>query len=270
MSNELVEGTSIDQTLYLRILRYALCREMELSDSVLVICGSVNDSKLFQYLGFTNVTISNIDERINELDNPFEPFAWSFQNAEALAFDDDHFDWVVVHAGLHHLKCPQLGIAEMIRVSRKGCIGIEPHESLLTRLGVMLGGGQQYETAAVQANDFEYGGVNNSCVPNFVYRWRKNEILKAAKSYEPAFNFQYHFIYEMVLPGRLERLRNPLMRIGYGAIGRLISKFGRYVPALSNNFAFLIQIQGAELQRWLVEEQGQVKPCAEYFEREYL
>jgi ubiquinone/menaquinone biosynthesis C-methylase UbiE len=86
--------------------------------SVLVVCGGELDRNIVVDEGFTAVTISNLDERIRG--NEFAPYAWSFQDAEALSFPDDAFDYCMVHAGLHHCASPHRALLEMYRVARRG------------------------------------------------------------------------------------------------------------------------------------------------------
>jgi ubiquinone/menaquinone biosynthesis C-methylase UbiE len=50
----------------------------------------------------------------------FAPFSWSFQDAEQLSFEDEAFDYVFVHAGLHHCASPHRALLEMYRVARRG------------------------------------------------------------------------------------------------------------------------------------------------------
>jgi ubiquinone/menaquinone biosynthesis C-methylase UbiE len=89
------------QMFYQRIVKALLDRGVvKRSMSVLVVCGGETDKKIFQQLGFTDVTISNLDSRMTG--NEFQPYKWSFQDAEELTFLDDSFDLVVVCAGLHH------------------------------------------------------------------------------------------------------------------------------------------------------------------------
>ena len=88
------------------------------------------------------------------------------------------FDVCVVHQGLHHCRSPHRGLLEMYRVARRGLVMFEPQDTVLTRLGVRLGVGQRYELAAVADNDLRWGGVQNTDVPNFVYRWTEREVRK--------------------------------------------------------------------------------------------
>lgn len=53
-------------------------------------------------------------------------YDYSCQNAEALTYQDKEFDFVLCKESLHHFPRPFRALYEMIRVSRKGVILIEP------------------------------------------------------------------------------------------------------------------------------------------------
>ena len=56
--------------------------------------------------------------------------AYSQQNVERISFADDSFDYVVCREAYHHFPRAFLGLYEMIRVSRKAAILIEPIDIL--------------------------------------------------------------------------------------------------------------------------------------------
>ena len=74
-----------------------------------------NDFSVFSKLRFKNITFSNIDERIIPISLPFQ---MARQNAESLTFEDNKFDYVVEHEGLHHCFSPHKALMEMYRVSK--------------------------------------------------------------------------------------------------------------------------------------------------------
>jgi SAM-dependent methyltransferase len=130
--------------------------------SMLAVCGGEFDRDTLLACGFTNVVISNLDERVKG--DEFSPFKWSFQDAEQLSFDDNSFDYVTVHAGLHHCASPHRALLEMYRVARRGIVVFEARDSLLMRTAIALKRVPAYEAAAVRAHNFRYGGVRNTCV----------------------------------------------------------------------------------------------------------
>ena len=124
-------------------------------DQILVVSGGHNDSEVFKDLGFDNVTIANLDERMKG--NEFQPFEWSYQNAGNLSFEDNSFEFVIVHAGLHHCYSPHRALLEMYRVATRGIIILESRDSFVMKIISYLGFTQKYEHAAVFYNSCKYG-----------------------------------------------------------------------------------------------------------------
>jgi SAM-dependent methyltransferase len=167
-------------------------------DSVLVCGAGSLDKDVFENLGFENVTISNLDLRAKSED--FIPFKWSFQNAESLSFDDGSFDYVVIHAAIHHASVPHKVLTEMYRVAKKGVLAFESRDSLLMRFLEKFQLTQIYEHAAVYYNDCKYGGMNNTEIPNFVYRWTEREVEKTIQTYAPYYKHRIKYRYGSAFP----------------------------------------------------------------------
>jgi hypothetical protein len=51
-----------------------------------------------------------------------------------------------------------------------------------------------YEYSAVKNDD--HGGVDNTNIPNFVYRWSEREVLKLISSYKPLNSYKIYFDYD--------------------------------------------------------------------------
>jgi SAM-dependent methyltransferase len=133
------------------------------------------------------------------------------QDAQALPYADGSFDWVFVSDGLHHCSQPHRALAEMYRVARQGLIVVEASDNPLTRLAVHWRLTQEYELEAVAGNRGE-GGVDNTAVPNYIYRWNEREFEKTLRSLDPNGPIRFDFFYELVLPprfGPLRRLQRP-------------------------------------------------------------
>lgn len=170
--------------------------------SVLIVGGGDYDFRVFRENGFQNVTISNLDSRMNQSD--YLPYKYAFENAENLSFNDDSFDYVVVHASLHHCSSPHSALLNMYRVARKSVILFESRDSFLMNLTEYFGFTETYEHSAVYHNNGEYGGVDNSDIPNFVYRWTEREIEKTIKSYSPYASQKFKYSYDYDLPRSFE------------------------------------------------------------------
>ena len=194
---------------YARAIKTLLDRGLvNRSMRVLVVCGGENDRRVFQQFGFTDVTISNLDSRMTE--GSFAPYHWSFQDAESLAFPDGSFDLAVVCAGLHHCHSPHRALLEVYRVARCCALAVEARDGLLSRLAVRLGVAEEYELAAVVGNDYQFGGVKNTSIPNYVYRWTEREVLKTIASYAPHARPRVMWFHEFNPPVEILRARKSL------------------------------------------------------------
>ncbi len=174
-----------------RLLR---AHAMSSNDSIVVICGGSYDAQCLQRASFAKVVITNLDEGYG-----CAPFEWQRQDAENLTFQDSSFDWAVVHAGLHHCASPHRGLLEMCRVARKGIVVLEARDSILIRLAARIGLVPDYEFEPVALNNFKFGGIRNSAIPNYVYRWTEREVFKTIESALPGRKNRIQFFYGMTL-----------------------------------------------------------------------
>lgn len=187
-------------------------------DTVLAVAAGEFDRDVLAASKLKDVVISNMDVRMTS--ESFAPFRWSFQDAERLEYEDNSFDLVVVHSGLHHCKVPHQALAEMYRVARKGVLFIESRDSMLMRIATRLGLVADYEIEAVVGNDYMFGGQRNSPLPNYVYRWTEREVEKIARSIDPSGPLTFHYFYALRLPiERLAMHRNGMVR----AAGRILA-----------------------------------------------
>ena len=209
------------------------------TDRILVVAGGERDRRALQSLGFRNVTISNLDTRMAGTE--YAPYDWSYQDAEDLRFPDGSFDFCVVHNGLHHCASPHHAVVEMLRVARTGVVLFEPYDNVLTRIGVWLGFGQDFEHAAVFCNACEYGGLRNSAVANYVYRFTRRELYKTVKCGVPYGPPQVRFVHELRIPWtQLRGRKNRLFLIAVLALEPLLRGLTKLVPSWANCFAALV------------------------------
>ena len=208
--------------------------------SILVVCGGATDQATLINAGFKDVTISNLDVRMRG--DEFAPFRWSFQDAENLEFSDGSFDFCISHNGLHHCYSPHRALLEMHRVARRGILVFEPHDSFWVRLGVKFKFGQEYEVAAVAKSDLMFGGVKNTDIPNYVYRWTEREIEKTVCSCAPAGRPRFHYFYALRVPReRLEMLKDRIIPNLLRVALPFLRISSRLFPRQCNNFAFAIE-----------------------------
>ena len=216
--------------------------------SILIVAGGKNDQDVFSQLGFTNVVISNIDQERSG--NSFAPYAWSWQNVEALTCEDQTFDYVVAHAGLHHCQSPHRGLLEMYRVAKKAIIAFDPPDNLLVRLMQRAGLALVYEKPCCGGRG---GGVNNSEIPNYVYRWTEREIEKVINSYAAFARHRFHYAYASDEPSSLIA-RSIAKRVMIQLAKPAYQLWGVCFPKQQNLFAFMVEkpVLSRDLHPWLV------------------
>ena len=82
----------------------------------------------------------------------------------------------------------------MYRVAIKGVLVIESNDSLIMRLATKIKLAEEFEVSSVN-EEKNTGGLLDTAVPNYVYRWTEREILKLLKSFDPKninlVNFDY-------------------------------------------------------------------------------
>jgi ubiquinone/menaquinone biosynthesis C-methylase UbiE len=257
-------------TFYRRVLGSLLAEGLlEPGMSVLVTCGGSADRDALAGLGFTNVTITNVDTAGD--DGAFAPFAWEHQDAEDLTYEDSSFDIAIVSAGLHHCRSPHRALLELYRVARVAAIALESRDSSLMRLAVRLGAVDDYELAAVAAHGLRSGGVANTGTPNYVYRWTEREVAKTVASFAPHARHRVRFFREFELPQPVLDT-NRGIRAGVLRLARpVVSVITRVVPGQANLFAFVVEKPRLpdDLQPWMHVEGGEVRPDPEAVGRRY-
>ena len=237
---------------------------------MLVVCGGTRDRDALLACGLRDVTITNLDDRLRG--DEFAPYAWSYQDAERLDLPDATFDVVVAHNGLHHCRSPHRALAEMYRVARRGVLVFEPYDGVLSRLAVRTGLGQEYEVAAVFDNGLARGGVQNTAVPNFVYRWTEAEVRKTIGSLAPEGRHRFRFFHAVRLPiGRLRVARGPALPLAFGIVLPIVALLSRVAPRLANNFAFWVGKPRLpeDLHPWLHLDDGRPAPNGRWFAARY-
>jgi SAM-dependent methyltransferase len=216
-------------------------------DAILVVCGGLYDANSLRAAGFKGVTISNVDERKTNYG-----FAWSYQDAEDLTFADASFDWVMVNAGLHHCASPHKALLEMYRVCRKGVLLVEARDSALMRLAVRLKLVPEFELEAVVLEGYETGGVRNSAVPNFIYRWTEREVRKTIESAFAQAVHRYEFFYGLTFPDARLAMSPAPVRVIAGVLKTLASGLHALAPRQGNKFGAAVLKTGA-LKPWMDE-----------------
>tara|TARA_B100001027_G_scaffold73623_1_gene50262 strand:+ start:527 stop:1159 length:633 start_codon:yes stop_codon:yes gene_type:complete len=167
------------------IIKYIISKDSK----ILVLGADKLDQSLFEELGYTNVIYSNYNDKEEKTKEHYLNILM-----QDIKLEDNTFEYCVAHACVHHSSKPHNSILEMCRVASKGVIIIEANDCLLTRLACKLKISEEYEYSAIKAN-VDSGGVDNSIIPNYVYRWTEREINKLLKSFEPNKEHQINFRY---------------------------------------------------------------------------
>lgn len=163
------------------------------NSTILIVGGCKFDRDIFFNAGFQNVTVTGLDLESQETN--IAPFTWKREDATALSFGDKSFDYVVAHACIHHASKPHQMLLEMYRVASKGLLAFESRDSALLRILAYINLTQTYEHAAVHFNESKCGGVDNTDIPNYVFRWTEREIEKTIRSYSPFYEHEYIYSY---------------------------------------------------------------------------
>jgi SAM-dependent methyltransferase len=224
-------------------------------DRVLVVCGGAKDEASLREAGLSHFEISNISgDQVIDTEN--------------LPYADGSFDTVIVHSGLHHCASPHRGLLEMHRVARRSVILFEPADSLVTRIGQMLGIGQTYEFAAVADNGLRCAGWRNTSVPNWVYRFTASEIRQTINCAAPFGPHRFRFHYRTRIPWTQLKMRRNKLPLALACAAapalRLLDAIG---PVFSNNIAAVIVKPELPAQAfpWLELKDRRFQASAQWF-----
>ena len=163
--------------------------------SILVLGASSDEASLFHKLQFKKITLSNLDlaqlkgsEKYN-----FKKIKIDFRNLFKL--ENNSYDYVAVHASIHHTSKPHNTLLEMYRIAKHGILIVESNDSFIMRLSVKLNFSEDFEKSAVNESNYG-GGVDESNVHNYVYRWTEREVKKLFYSYQPDKKINIVFDYQ--------------------------------------------------------------------------
>ena len=214
---------------------------------ILVVAGGPNDADTLNQLGFKNVLITNLAPHGNILN--YTPFQWKKADLNNLDFSDESFDYVIVSAALHHLYSPHRGFGEMLRIAKEGIIVIESCDNFFSKIARKLRIVPDYEIDAILSDG--KGGVENSHVPNFIYRWTRSEVIKTTNSYLPHVSNTFYFFNNYEFPiARLKRTKSFLIQLLIPFLFLFIGFCKLFLPKQANEFGFLI-LKGKTLKPWL-------------------
>jgi SAM-dependent methyltransferase len=252
---------------------------LDLLSDVLVVGGSAEDGRTLHRIGFTRVTLSNLlDPRPSEQADLDDAGMCAVRmDAEAMELADNSYDLVLAHEVLHHCRSPHKALLEMLRVSRRHVILLEPNNSLAMQLLLRLRFSFPYELPAVVASSFQTGGVRDSSIPNYIYRWNAMDLYQMTASYlaESEFNLYTQGYWDFNVDA-VELRRRSETRIG--SVAKILSPpvflaglhcfqaVMNHIPLLGsqgNKFFGRIR-KRSELKPWLIRRGDEVKFNGDY------
>jgi SAM-dependent methyltransferase len=136
-------------------------------------------------------------------------------DVEHLPYDNESFDLVAVHDGLHHLADPFVGLAEMARVARRWVVISEPAQARATQLAVRLGLALETESAGNRVARLD---------PSSVVDFLRQHGFESRRAQRYAMYYPHH-------PGRVFQLLSlpvilQVVRTCWRVADRLIGRWG--------------------------------------------
>lgn len=247
--------------------------------TVLVVGGGPDDAEMLARVSLQSFEMSNLPTEI--LRHEGEGFRSESSpvslDAEDLALPDESYDLVFAHEVLHHCRSPHRALCEMLRVSRKFVIFQEPNDSWFTRALTFCKFSFPYELPAVIDNGYIAGGVRDSQIPNYIYRWNRREAFKCVSSYvaERLFSIYSYPYWDFNATEKDLSLRNETrIRHLTGIVGtknflRILRLWQRMLNSTSitrrqGNKFFCCIVKLDQLRPWLKAEGHQI-----VFDRDY-
>jgi SAM-dependent methyltransferase len=177
-----------DRSQFIRVLRKCVEEAgIDVDSTVLVIGGRQDDVECLRRCGFHRITVSTLDGVPDEPEAPGDlPVVAA--DAEDIRLPDGSYDVVFVHEVIHHCRSPHRAMCEMLRVARSHVVMMEPNESAFTRLLTWMQLSFPFELWAVIDHKYVSGGVRDSQIPNFIFRWNKNELEKLTWTFLAEYN----------------------------------------------------------------------------------
>ena len=187
MSCTLSDVAMRPRTQFLRVLASAVkAFGMSLDERMLIVGGSAEDEQTLRQAGFKDIVNSNLPTDMERMaGSESEREQHLALDAEQIELPADSFDLVFASEVLHHCSSPHRALCEMLRVSRRYVVFMEPNDSLAMNALVRMKFSFPYELSAVIDHDYRAGGLRDSQIPNFIYRWNRHEVFKTVSAYIP-------------------------------------------------------------------------------------
>jgi hypothetical protein len=124
----------------------------------------------------------------------------------------------------------------------------------------------EYETTCGPITNYKSGGVRNTAIPNFVYRWTEREVRKTIQSYAPETDIKTRFFYGLELNADFVASYSPVRARVLKLVSPIANLAHKAFPGQGNCFAFSIAKPSlpSELQPWLTMRGNEIVPNIEY------
>jgi hypothetical protein len=117
-----------------------------------------------------------------------------------------------------------------------------------------------------------FGGVNNTPIPNYVFRWTEHEVEKTNRAYDPLGRPLFHYDYALRLPiARWRALKNKFTA-ALAMVALPLSKvFTWLFPRQCNNLAFVVEKVRLpeDMHPWLTLKEGKPALDAQWVNQHY-
>ena len=164
---------------------------------ILIISASILEIKIFKELGYSNFSITyyNENEKQKYVEFGFKENLNLFKaDIKNLNFANGMFDYLITNATIHHVDLPHKAITEMYKVASKGILIVESNDSFFIKLATKFKFAEDFEISSIDI-DKKSGGLLDTDIPNYVYRWTEREISKLIMSYDPSHVNHLTFTY---------------------------------------------------------------------------
>jgi len=261
-----------DRTQFLFVLNSVInSHRIDTTSKALIVGGSMDDADALKHAGFSNISISQFNPDSLPPKNESNDSQNLAIDVEDIQLENESFDLVFAHEVLHHCRSPHKALCEMLRVAKKYVMFLEPNDSLLMRWLEASRFSFPYELPAVIHYHGVSGGVRDSQIPNYIYRWNRRDVHKTVSSCIPEIGFTVvaHPYWDFNINEYDLSLRKKT-RIGLitSLIGqRVFLKMLLGAKTLLNvlplterqgNKFFCVVKKHSELQPWLSRENGEV------------
>jgi hypothetical protein len=157
----------------------------------------------------------------------------------------------------------------MLRVARVGIGVFEGRDSLLLRFATRLGLVTEYELEPAALSGGTHGGVRDSPIPNYIYRWTEREVEKTVNSYLPHSTHDFTYVYGYLVPTqRLAMSPSRWRRLAARVSNLAVPVAEKLLPKQGNQFGVVVT-KSVSMKPWLVEKDGNLVADDDYLKRKF-